>query len=114
MSRLTISIPDNLHRRIASLAMKDNNSMSNIINQLLQTGLHYWYEKNEISKTEPVVERHCHQLIIQMNALVKNMSVELLKFDKGDFEKLQEAALMKYNELRNIPKGKISVTHREN
>lgn len=101
MTRLTISLPDNLYKRIASLAMKDNDSMSNIINQLIQVGLHHWFEKNEISKEKPIVARHCHQLIIQMNALIKNLSVELLKFNREDFEKLQEAAAVKYNELQN-------------
>jgi predicted transcriptional regulator len=41
MSRLTISIPDNLHNRISSLAMRNNDSMSNIINQLIQVGWHH-------------------------------------------------------------------------
>jgi hypothetical protein len=45
------------------------------------------------------VEQHCQQLIIQMNALIKNISVELLHFSKEDFERLQLAALGKYSEL---------------
>jgi hypothetical protein len=48
------------------------------------------------------VEKHCHQLIIQMSALIKNISVELLKFNREDFEKLQQASAVKYSELQNI------------
>lgn len=104
MSRLSVTLPDNLHNRILSLATKNNDSMSNIINQLIHVGLHHWNEaqsKNTI-KPNQVVEQHCQQLIIQMNALIKNMSVELLKFNQEDFEHLQQAAVGKFNELKSI------------
>lgn len=45
------------------------------------------------------IDQHCQQLIIQMNALIKNMSVEMFKFNQEDFEHLRQAALEKYNEL---------------
>jgi metal-responsive CopG/Arc/MetJ family transcriptional regulator len=102
MSRLTISLPENLHNRIASLAIRNNDSLSNIINQLIQVGLHHWFENKDRSQDSSLVEQHCQQLIIQMNALIKNISVELLKFNIEDFEKLQQAAAVKYSELHNI------------
>ncbi|KTC78707.1 hypothetical protein [Legionella cincinnatiensis] len=102
MSRLTISLPNNLHNRIASLAIKNNDSMSHMINLLIQVGLNHWFEKSEPLKEKTAVEKHCHQLIIQMNALIKNMSAELLKLNRDDFDKLQQGALMKYNELQNM------------
>jgi hypothetical protein len=34
-----------------------------------------------------------------MNALIKNMSVEVLKFNQNDFDKLRQAAEGKYHEL---------------
>ncbi|HHU0079761.1 TPA: hypothetical protein ACT9NC_002404 [Legionella pneumophila] len=101
MSRLTISLPDNLHQHISALAIKNNDSMSNMINQLIQVGLHHWFKNEDNLKANPAVEKYCHQLIIQMNALIKNMSVELLKLEKEDFEKLQQAAATKYIELKN-------------
>lgn len=99
MSRLTISLPDKLHNRIASFAMQQDASMSSVINQLIQVGLHYWYENQE--KPHQLIEQHCQQLIIQMNALIKNMSAELLKFSPEDFEQLQQATTRKYKELVN-------------
>lgn len=102
MSRLTISLPNNLHNRIASLAIKNNDSMSHMINLLIQVGLNHWFEKNEPLNEKTAVEKHCYQLIIQMNALIKNMSAELLKLNREDFDKLQQGALMKYNELQNM------------
>lgn len=103
MSRLTISLPNNLHNRIASLAIKNNDSMSHMINLLIQVGLNHWFEKKEPVSEKTAVEKHCYQLIIQMNALIKNMSAELLKLNREDFDKLQQGALMKYNELQNMP-----------
>ncbi|KTD47807.1 hypothetical protein [Legionella quateirensis] len=104
MSRLTVSLPDNLHNRISSLATKNNESMSNIINQLIHIGMHHWNEAQQKNTIKPnqTVEQHCQQLIIQMNALIKNMSVELLKFNQEDFEQLQQAAVGKFNELKSI------------
>ncbi|HAT3977571.1 TPA: hypothetical protein GDD45_15165 [Legionella pneumophila] len=67
----------------------------------MQVGLHHWFKNDGNFKANPAVEKYCHQLIIQMNALIKNMSVELLKLDREDFEKLQQAATIKYNELKN-------------
>ena len=99
MSRLTISLPDNLHKHISALAIKNNDSMSNMINQLVQVGLHNWFKDADNSKATPAVEKHCHQLIMQMNALIKNMSIEVLKLEREDFDKLQQAAAIKYNEL---------------
>ena len=52
-----------------------------------------------VSNKSNEVEQHCHQLIIQMNALLKSLSAETLKFKQEDCEKLRQAAVVKYNEL---------------
>ncbi|KTC83703.1 hypothetical protein [Legionella brunensis] len=101
MSRLTISLPDNLHQHLSALAINNNESMSNLINRLIRIGLQHWFKNEDNSRENPAVEQYCHQLIIQMNALIKNMSVEMLKLDKEDLEKLQQAAAIKYSELSN-------------
>ncbi|STX52345.1 Uncharacterised protein [Legionella busanensis] len=99
MPRLTISLPDNLHQCLATLASKNNVSLSNLINQLIQIGLyHRSNEINEIRENQ-AVEKYCHQLTIQMSALIKKLSTELLKLNREDFEKLQLAAASKYSEL---------------
>jgi hypothetical protein len=100
MSRLTISLPDNLYNRIAALAMQREDSMSAMVNQLIQVGLQHWYANPQDNPATTHAEQHCQQLIIQMNALMKSMSVELLKFKADDFDKLQQAAATKLNELR--------------
>lgn len=49
-------------------------------------------------KTQPIV-KHCQQLLIQMNALIKSLCVAILKFDQKEFDKLREAAIVRHNEL---------------
>ena len=100
MPRLTITIPPVVYKRLSALSMQDNDSMSNIINKLVNVGINYMTEINNNAKYGgDAVEQHCQHLIIQMNALLKNMSVEVLKLKHDDFEKLQQAAVVKYKEL---------------
>lgn len=97
MPRLTISIPSATHNRISALSIQKNESLSNIINQLIQIGMYHLNEKR--STPEKPIEEHCQQLIMQMNVLVKNLSAEILKFDHSDFEQLRRATTVKYNEI---------------
>ncbi|WP_419421575.1 hypothetical protein ACNVED_16455 (plasmid) [Legionella sp. D16C41] len=100
MSRLTISLPENLHHCLAALAIKNKVSLSNLVNQLIQVGLHQTLNERGEVREHDAVEKYCHQLIIQMNALIKKLSSELLKLNREDFEKLQRAADTKYSELQ--------------
>lgn len=95
MIRLTISLPQAMHKHISVLAIENNSSLSKVINQLLIIGVQNWDNKSE---TNPL-ERHCQQLIIQMNAILKNLAVELLKFNQEDFEHLRQATIAKLNNL---------------
>ena len=100
MPRLTITLPDSLYNRLSSLAVQHDNSMSSIINHLIGIGMsHLGREPQQPANSERPVVQHCHQLVIQMNALIKNLSAEILKFNQDDFEKLRQAAEGKYNEL---------------
>ena len=78
------------------MAVQQNDSLSHLINRLIQIGMQHL---DEGPSSEPI-EQHCQQLIIQMNALIKNMSVEILKFQQEDFERLKLASLRKYEEFR--------------
>ena len=98
MPRLTISLSQPMHNHLSALAaQQDNASLSQVVNQLLQLGIRSLND-SEPTITTPV-EQHCQQLIMQMNALIKNLSVEVLKFNQNDFEQLRQAAMAKYNEL---------------
>ena len=100
MPRLTISLPQTMHNRLSSLSVKHDESLSKTINKLLQVGMYHLSE--EQSNKNLAVEKHCHQLIIQMNAMIKNLSAETLKFNAEDFEKLRQASVLKYNELSSV------------
>lgn len=96
MPRLSVALSDTMHNRLVSLASQNNESMSSIANRLIHIGI----QSLENTQKKPgQIEQHCYQLIIQMNALIKNMSAEILKFDQTDFDKLRDAAVIKYGEL---------------
>lgn len=101
MPRLTISLPSTMYNRISSLSARENDSMSGMINRLIEIGLYQLSEapQKQNYKQTNYAEQHCHQLIIQMNALVKNVSSAVLKYDQDDFEKLRQISVQKYNEL---------------
>jgi hypothetical protein len=97
MPRLSVSLSKSMHNHLSSLAVQYDDSISSIINRLLHVGIQHLDQKQ--IERHPSVEQHCQQLIIQMNALIKNMSAEILKFNQEDFEKLRQAAVGKYNAL---------------
>lgn len=101
MPRLTISLPSMTYNRISSLSVRENDSMSGIINRLIEISLYQLSEvpQQQNPKQNNHAEEHCQQLIIQMNALIKNVSSAVLKYDQDDFEKLRQVSLQKYNEL---------------
>lgn len=106
MPRLSVTLSDSMYSWLSSLAIQNEESMSNVINQLIHLGMQNIEDKRRAAHRP--VEKHCHQLIIQMNALVKNLSAEILKFDQNDFEKLREATAIKYNELEPHTESELS------
>lgn len=97
MPRLTITLTKNMHNRILVLSNEKNNSLSNMANKLIQIGMYHLDEENN-KITE--LEKHCQQLIIQTNALVKCISSKILDFNQQDFESLQKASIEKYEKLK--------------
>ena len=105
MPRITITLPNPVYNRLTSLALDADDSMSGIINRLLGVGMNCVNGENhqaELHQSTKQVEQHCQHLIIQMNALIKNMSAEILKFNQDDFDRLRQAAMGKYNDLVSI------------
>ena len=98
MPRFTMTLPKVTYNRITAMAAQCNDSMSNIVNQLIEIGMEHADQNRALRRAE----QHCHQLSIQTNVLVKNMVAEFLKFSPEDFEKLKRAAEKKYNELIGI------------
>ena len=97
MPRLTITLPCTVYNKISLLASECEDSMSGIINRLVRVGMHC--RENDPQLPDPIAQ-HCYHLIIQMNALVKNISSEVLNLTQQDFEKLKMAAHEKLEELK--------------
>lgn len=76
--------------------MRVDDLISGIVNRLLSLGMNYENEFNQQSNKQ--VEQHCHHLIIQMNALIKNMYAEILKLKPSAFE----SAIIKKGGFRKI------------
>src|SRR3990167_6700622 len=95
MPRLTITLPKTVYNRLSALSMQSNDSMSSLINRLIGVGMCCMTEdyQSKQNKNSDEVEQHCQHLIIQMNALIKNLSAEMLKFNQEDFEKLRQAEI---------------------
>lgn len=93
-TKQTISVSKAMYQHISMLAVDSNSSLSNVGYRLLQTGIQHW---NKDPKTQ--VKQHCRQLIVQMNAIVKSLAVEILKFEKADFEQLRLTVINKYQQL---------------
>lgn len=96
MPRLSVTLSDVVHAQLSSIAAGNKVSIACVVNQLIQLGMKH-IDSNINEPT--VVEKHCQQLIIQMNALIKNLSAEILKFEQADFDKLRDATNIKHNEL---------------
>ncbi len=97
MPRITITVPKSVHKNLSTLVFQSEDSMSSLVNRLILMGLHF-INYDEYQKSTPI-EVHCQHLIIQMNALIKNMAAEMLKFNQNDFEQLKQASEIKYREI---------------
>ena len=93
MPRLTISLPDKLYQQVLVRASTQNESLSYVINELLYMSLENTGEKE---REMAPIEQHCQLLTLQMNAMIKSLVAELLKFEQHDFIKLRHDAEMKY------------------
>ncbi len=103
MPRITISLPQTTYNRLTSLSVQQNDSMSNIINQLMGVGLNYLASDSfeNMAKGDSKVDKHCNLLIIQMNALLKKVSAEVLKLEQSDFDKLWKMTEQKLTEIES-------------
>ena len=107
MPRLTISVPNDLYDKIINTAKINDDSMSNTIVKM--TGLGFLVTENNKTKSASglsEIEEHCSKLIIQMNALVKEMAEEKLDYNRDKFNSLRDKAIDRFNEI-------VGVSHEE-
>lgn len=102
MPRITIHIPNDLHDKLATMAQDNDDSLSATTAKMAEIGI--MITEGQKKNTSPEdrfsdVEKHCFKLIIQLNALVKNLASKELGYGSEEFKKLTDASINKYKEL---------------
>jgi hypothetical protein len=103
--RITITIPTKLHDKIKAYATDNEISVSSAITKMAEIGLLVTENQNENPNLEDKfteIERHCFKLMIQMNALLKNMASKELGYGQEEFKKLMDLSINKYQQLMGI------------
>lgn len=105
MPRVTITLPNDLHNKLIEFAGNNDDSLSYTITKMTEIGLMVTESQaDKISNEDKYsdIEKHCFKLIIQMNALVKNIALKQFEYHQDDFKKLMDLSINKYQELMGI------------
>lgn len=103
MPRLTISIPNDLYDKITKSAEKNDESLSSVIVKMTELG--FLVSKSSGKKSPSgltEIEDHCSKLIIQMNAIVKEMAEKNLDYDQKKFGLLRDKTVERFNEIIGV------------
>lgn len=104
MPRITVTLPKDLYERVEAYSANNDDSLSNTIVKMTELGLLVTesQKKKEQGKSFSDIEEHCYKLMIQMNAIVKNLAAKQLEYTQEEFDKLRDSTVLKYNELIGI------------
>lgn len=101
MARITITIPDGLHRQVLKQAKKQEQSVSYAISRLIELGLFITNNKNQ-EKSAPdssAIDEHCNKLIIQINGILKEIAIRNYDFTPELISQITQETLLKYEAL---------------
>lgn len=110
MPRVTVSIPNDIYDKLQKLSGDNDDSLSYTVTKMTEIGLMVTERQNAKSNPEDkydLIESHCFKLIIQMNALVKNLATKELCYGQNEFKKLLDLSINKYNELMGLAKEEL-------
>lgn len=109
MPRLTITLPKDIYEKIKAISGDQDESMSYTIAKMTELGLLVTenQKKNNGAKKLSEVEEHCFKLIIQVNAIIKNMAAKNLDFTQEEFDKLRDSSILKFNELMGMKQEEL-------
>ena len=103
MPRVTISIPNKLHDQLVKYAGDNDDSLSYTISKMAEIGLMVTESQSKSLEDKFTdIEKHCFKLMIQMNALLKNMATKELGYGQEEFKKLLDLSVGKYQQLMGI------------
>jgi hypothetical protein len=105
MPRVTVSLPNDLHTKLVQYAGDNDDSLSYTITKMTEIGLMVTERSQNPQGSEDKfsdIEKHCFKLMIQMNALLKNMASNQMNYGQDEFKKLMDLSINKYQELMGI------------
>lgn len=102
MPRVTIHVPNDIHDKLTKMAEINDDSVSSTIVKMAEIGIMVTesHKKNQNPEDKyPDIEKYCFKIMIQMNALIKNLAAKDLGYTPEDFKKLTDVTINKYKEL---------------
>ena len=104
MPRVSITLPKDLFEKITAIAGDNDESISYTIAKMAELGLLVTenQKKKQDEKSVSDIEEHCFKLMIQVNAITKNLAAKQLGYNQDEFDKLRDLSVNKYNELMGI------------
>lgn len=110
MPRITVTLPNDLHDKLIKYAGDNDDSLSYTITKMTEIGLMVTESQQNKKNSEDrysEIEKHCFKLMIQMNALLKNMASKQLDYGQDEFKKLMDLSISKYQELMGIAQEEL-------
>ena len=106
MPRVTIHVPNDTYNKVTKLASNNDDSLSSTFVKLAEIGLivKERQESNGSRTPSSGIEEHCQKLILQINAMLKNLVANQIGYSDAEFLKLRDATIDKYNEICGIKK----------
>ncbi len=98
-------MPSKLQEKLAAYAQDNDISLSAAITKMAEIGLLVTEKQGNPTSLEDKftdIEKHCFKLMIQMNALLKNMATKELEYGQDEFKKLMDLSINKYHQLMGI------------
>jgi hypothetical protein len=101
MARITVTLPDTLHKQVLKIANKESDSLSYTTAKLIEIGLMVMSNKNKNENKTSELKEYCQKLIIQINGIVKEIAIGKFNFDRDKVAQIANDTLAKFNQLKN-------------
>lgn len=98
MSRITITFPDSMLKKVKKTAEKENQSLSYTVTKMVEIGLMVM-ESNNKKKDKSELEAYCQKLIIQINGILKKIAIDNFQFTSEKITQITNDTIDKFNQL---------------
>ena len=100
MPRVSVTLPKDVYEKISKYSELNDESISNVVAKMAELG--FMVKQNQDNKSGSgmsEIDEHCSKLMIQMNALVKEMAEKKLGYDKKMFDDIRDKAVDRFNDI---------------